>query len=192
LNLYYYDYYDPDWHRYEPRQEDVLTDLQAEERALRNSRGLQRLWLPAPWPIQVLPPFIFRLSLPLAALALAFGTFASFMPDPLAPRAPSRRLVADITLPGNPSISVNRTTLSLATSGFASAYVTNTSTDPLLVALRIEGAPPAELLAISASEPTIIQPGGSVDVWLRSDPIVRQSGGNFRFRVVIAAGPVPR
>lgn len=195
LNLYYYDYYDPDWHRYEPRQEDVLTDLQAEKRGLRTARGLQRLWLQAPWPIRVLPPFIFRLSLPLAALALAFGTFAGFMPDPLAPRSAGvtdafPRLAGDISLAGDGNVSVIRTTLNLTTSGFASVYVTNLSTDrAVLVALRTEGAPPASIVAITTSEPRTISPGASVEVWLRADLVSRQKGGAHRFKVVITATP---
>jgi hypothetical protein len=78
LNLYSYCYYDPGWHRYEPTQADVLTDLQVESRRKATARGISRVLLRLPWPVLVIPPFVLRVSSPVAAVALVFGVLSSW------------------------------------------------------------------------------------------------------------------
>jgi hypothetical protein len=85
LNLYHYSYYDPGWHEYEPTQSEVLTDLQRERRRSAAARGWFRLMLRAPWPLQVIPAFVVRVSAPVIAIAMLFAFLSAWAGVPPAP-----------------------------------------------------------------------------------------------------------
>ena len=82
MNLYSYDYYDPVWHRYKPTQADVLTDAQIEKRRRSAARGISRALLFLPWPVLLVPPFVFKVGWPVAAVAILVGLLSSWLVCP--------------------------------------------------------------------------------------------------------------
>jgi hypothetical protein len=116
-------------------------DILAEREALRSTSAARRFVVALPWPVRVILPFVFKLGLPIALLAVGFGIFASLVPDarPLRRPAPVNLIAhieADPPLVSEPTIDLGRLEYPGA---FKSFPILNTSGEDMAVRYIILG-----------------------------------------------------